>query len=66
MSIDQTVAPGLTSQNTATEQTWQELEAAGFRVEVPYLGYLARVYDLDEVTIKRLILLRFRLMSRRN
>ncbi len=66
MPTDQTVASSFTSQNTATEQTWQELEAASFRAEAKYLGYLARVHDLDEATIKRLIFLRFRLMSRRN
>ncbi len=64
MLTDKSVVWGITSQNLATEQTWQELEAASFRVETHYIGYLARAYDLDEATVKRLIFLRFRLTGR--
>ncbi len=64
--VDQSVANGITSQNTITEEIWREFQSASFRLGARYIDRLAQIYGLDEGTIKRLVFLRYRLMSKHN
>ncbi len=64
--VDRGAAPGLGVQSETTERIWRELEAANFRLDRRHLDRLAQLYSLDEAAIKRLIFLRYRLMSKRN
>ncbi len=63
---DQGAADGIASQNTITEEIWREFQSTNFRLGARYVDRLAQIYGLDEATIKRLIFLRYRLMSKHN
>ncbi len=65
-SVNQGAVPEPTTQSEATERIWRALEAGHFRLDARHLARLAQFYRLDEATIKRLIFLRYCLMSRRN